>query len=50
LPAAAPVVVAAAPAPAAPPTLVAAPDPLPENAPAEDDGTPKKRGWWSLGR
>jgi ribonuclease E len=50
LPAAEPVAVAAAPAPAAPPSLVAAPDPLPENAPAEDDGTPKKRGWWSLGR
>jgi ribonuclease E len=50
LPAAEPVVLVAAPAPTAPPTLVAAPEPLVENAPAEDDGKPKKRGWWSLGR
>jgi ribonuclease E len=48
--AAEPVVVVAAPAPSAPPTLVAAPEPVVEKAPADDDGKPKKRGWWSLGR
>ena len=45
-----PDVVEAAPAPVAPPTLVAAPEPVVEKAPADDDGKPKKRGWWSLGR
>ena len=48
--AAEPVAVVAAPAPSAPPTLVAAPEPVVEKAPADDDGKPKKRGWWSLGR
>ena len=49
-PAAEPAAVVAAPAPSEPPTLVAAPEPVVEKAPAEDDGKPKKRGWWSLGR
>ncbi|MCA3512221.1 MAG: Rne/Rng family ribonuclease [Rhodobacter sp.] len=40
----------AAPAPPAPQTWVAAPEPVVEGAPPEDDGKPKKRGWWSLGR
>ena len=39
-----------APASAAQPVLVAAPEPVVEQAPADDDGKPKKRGWWSLGR
>jgi len=38
------------PAPAAPQTWLAAPEPVVERAPPEDDGKPKKRGWWSLGR
>jgi ribonuclease E len=42
--------VEAVPAPVAPPALVAAPEPVVEKAPADDDGKPKKRGWWSLGR
>jgi ribonuclease E len=50
LPAAEPVAVVAAPVLAEPPTLVAAPEPVVEKAPADDDGKPKKRGWWSLGR
>ena len=50
LAAAEPVAVVAAPAPSTPPTLVAAPEPVVEKAPADDDGKPKKRGWWSLGR
>ena len=50
LPAAEPAAVVAGPAPSEPPTLVAAPEPVVEKAPAEDDGKPKKRGWWSLGR
>jgi ribonuclease E len=33
-----------------PHNLVPAPEPVIEQAPAEDDGKPKKRGWWSLGR
>jgi ribonuclease E len=39
-----------APASAEQPVLVAAPEPVVEQAPADDDGKPKKRGWWSLGR
>jgi ribonuclease E len=35
---------------AVPQTLILAPEPVIEQAPAEDDGKPKKRGWWSLGR
>jgi len=42
--------VVAVPAPAAPQTWLAAPEPVVERAPPEDDGKPKKRGWWSLGR
>jgi len=49
-PAAELVAVVAAPEAAASPILVAAPEPVVEKAPAEDDGKPKKRGWWSLGR
>ncbi|MCA3441887.1 MAG: Rne/Rng family ribonuclease [Rhodobacter sp.] len=47
---AAPEAMVAVPAPGAPQTWVAAPEPVVENAPAEDEGKPKKRGWWSLGR
>ena len=47
---AAPEAMVAVPAPGAPQTWVAAPEPVVENAPAEDAGKPKKRGWWSLGR
>lgn len=47
---AAPEAVVAAPAPGVSQTWVAAPEPVVEKAPPEDDGKPKKRGWWSLGR